>query len=147
VETFDGIYRRLARHGFQHRILCGDFNSPLEERGEEELETAGRRRGGVPKTRWAAAERSVLQGLAEFDLRDAFRRDERSTSREATWVPHGKKAGIVRRYDHLFVSEAVEVVDCDYRHVWREEKWSDHSALVAVLALGNVAPEPTYGSG
>ena len=37
------------------------------------------------------------------------------------------------RLDHLLVSAAIRVDACGYRHDWREEGLSDHSALVAEL--------------
>lgn len=32
IETFEGIFKRLARHSEFPRILCGDFNSPQAEK-------------------------------------------------------------------------------------------------------------------
>jgi endonuclease/exonuclease/phosphatase family metal-dependent hydrolase len=37
------------------------------------------------------------------------------------------------RLDHLLVSAAIRVDACGYRHDWREEGLSDHSALVTEL--------------
>jgi endonuclease/exonuclease/phosphatase family metal-dependent hydrolase len=33
IDMFEAIYKRLARNVEHHRILCGDFNSPLQEMG------------------------------------------------------------------------------------------------------------------
>lgn len=41
VETFEGIYNRLARLAPHHRILCGDFNSPQQEHSDGYLVTWG----------------------------------------------------------------------------------------------------------
>ena len=37
------------------------------------------------------------------------------------------------RLDHLVVSSRVDVAACHYRHDWRDEGLSDHSALLAEL--------------
>jgi endonuclease/exonuclease/phosphatase family metal-dependent hydrolase len=41
VETFEGLYDRLARVSRHPRILCGDFNTPQTERDDGEIVTWG----------------------------------------------------------------------------------------------------------
>jgi len=91
IEMFEAIYKRLARDVSDHRILCGDFNSPLEEMPDGQIRTCGQdtqspdgryylgyrytdkkgKRG--TGERWDMAERQVLQGLRRYDLTDSFR--------------------------------------------------------------------------
>ena len=70
VEHFEGLYRHLARTWSPNgrpRVLCGDFNSPREERADGTVITWGQRSDGELVTdrgqRWDAAERSVILGL------------------------------------------------------------------------------------
>ncbi len=84
IETFDGIFKLLATPSARPRILCGDFNSPREERRNGEVITWGQRitrsgevvfrrtiRGGDGR-QWDAAERAVIVGLKSHNLSDAF---------------------------------------------------------------------------
>ena len=67
VETFEGIYRRLARPSALPRILCGDFNTPQIERADGRVVTWGECIGDDDAIkvdhesdgRWDQAERSV----------------------------------------------------------------------------------------
>jgi exonuclease III len=122
VETFEGIFRRLARPSALPRILCGDFNSPQVERADGRVVTWGesvaddgtitvdRERDG----RWDQAERSVLCGLAEHDLADVFRQLHGYGVQDASWffTRHGKTTG--RRFDHVFASRRLNAVACEY---------------------------------
>lgn len=104
IDTFDGIYKRLASNSGVARILCGDFNSPqLETRGgrvitwgEDEVEGQfvcwGKYKGRTGKE-WDVGERSVLQGLAEFDLHDVFSWPARLWRRGLQLVPEAKGEG------------------------------------------------------
>lgn len=159
VETFEGLYKHLARPAARSRILCGDFNTPQAERADGTMITWGQRmndhgvaeikrriRGG-PGERWDAAERSILTGLAAHDLTDVFRRLHGYGVAEYSWrlKRHGKFTA--RRFDHVFASAALNPVACQYVHAWRESGLSDHSALEVVFAPqiglpGSVATAP-----
>ena len=91
IEMFEAIYKRLAQNVKHHRILCGDFNSPLQEMEDGQIRTCGQERQAAdgtyfigeswtdkqgrtfPEERWDMAERQVLQELRRYDLTDSFR--------------------------------------------------------------------------
>ena len=81
-------------------------------------------RGGTPPS-WRSC-----AAWGRLGFRDAFRALHGYGEREPTWTwPNG--GGY--RLDHLVVSSRLDVAACDYRHDWRDEGLSDHSALVAEL--------------
>jgi exonuclease III len=133
VETCEALFARLARPSERHRVLCGDFNTPKLETAEGELITFA---ANHPEhlARWDAAERSLLEGLAEWDLRDCFRLLNGYDRQDVSWVFHTRarrKAG--HRLDHVLASRSLRPVYCDYQHGWREAGLSDHSAIEAVF--------------
>ena len=144
IDTFDGIYKRLASNSGVARILCGDFNSPqLETRGgrvitwgEHEVEgqfvCRGRYRGRTGEE-WDMGERSVLEGLAEFDLHDVFRGLHGFGVEAFSWYLRRQGKTIGRRFDHVFASRRFSVRGCDYLHALRKAKLSDHSPIEADL--------------
>jgi len=145
VEIFEGLFALLARPATGARILCGDFNSPQYELNDGSVVTWGqrlrpdgsvvvkrsiRRRAGE---RWDAAERSVLIGLAEHDLGDAFR-GLHGYGREAfSWLARGSRPQ-GRRFDHMFASASLDLLGCEYLHAPRLAGLSDHSALEATFS-------------
>jgi endonuclease/exonuclease/phosphatase family metal-dependent hydrolase len=120
VETFEGISRRLARESERPRILCGDFNSPMEERADGTVIPWGGKKQ-------AAAELRVIRGLAEFDLADVYRSLHGYGRTEFSW--YWKVRGIGRRFDHVFASRSLNAVACVYLHSFRETGLSDHSPI------------------
>lgn len=141
IETFEAIYQRLASASTSYRILCGDFNAPQEEKPDGRMITWGQRErttgdfGYIGKwgERWDAGERSVLEGLALFDLPDIFRLVNGYMRQEFSWYTGSNVAPVGRRFDHIFASKALCPKACQYIHTWREEKLSDHSAVEAVF--------------
>ena len=134
VETCEAIHERLARPSNRHRILCGDLNTPRFETTDGEVETFA---SNHPErvARWDAAERSLLTGLAEWDLHDAFRELNGYECRDVSWVMHTRarrKSG--HRLDHVLASRSLGARHCDYLHEWREAGLSDHAPLEAVFA-------------
>ena len=132
VATFEAMHERLARPCDRHRILCGDLNAPQEEGPNGEVVTFA---GDHPRhaERWDAAERSVLTGLAEWDLADLYRSLHGYGPSEATWERSKRRGSVGRRLDHVFASASLGGIACDYHHAWREAKLSDHSAVEAVF--------------
>lgn len=147
IETFVGIYKFLARKTNKHpRILCGDFNSPqaeppsgevitwgqkILEDGQVRLNNRGGRRGA-----WDAGERSIIQGLAEYDLCDIFRQLNGYEPQEFSWLFQRKGKRIARRrFDHIFAAETLNPNTCRYIHSFREELLSDHSAIEATFKI------------
>ena len=145
IETFEGIYNKLAGPSQRPRILCGDFNTPQEEMpdGEvmtwaqkrskkEELVTRRNFRGGDGR-RWDAAERNILLGLAHYDLPDVFRALHGYKVKEFSWYVERENLVIGRRFDHIFASAGLRPESCNYLHKFREEGLSDHSPVEAIF--------------
>jgi exonuclease III len=123
IEVLEGIYKRLAVATTTLRILCGDFNAPKEEKPDGSIVTWDPR-----EPRWDAGERNVLQGLANFGLVDAFRYQHGYRAQEFSWYTRSK---VGRRFDHVFATPALlNRADCRYLHAVREQRLSDHSAIV-----------------
>lgn len=79
---------------------------------------------------WDAGERSVIEGLAEFDLADVFRSLYGYEVQEFSWYFRRKGETISkRRFDHIFASRKLNPVKCCYVHALREQGLSDHSAI------------------
>jgi exonuclease III len=133
VETCEALFGALARPSDRHRILCGDLNTPRLETTEGEVETFASNHPLWEK-RWDAAERSLLTGLAEWDLHDAFRELNGYERRDVSWVMHTRarrKSG--HRLDHVLASRSLGARHCDYMHEWREAGLSNHSPMEAVF--------------
>lgn len=141
IDTFRGIYQRLAVSSNNHRFLCGDFNIPKAELADGRILTAVQRlahdgqiltcrsRRGKDARDWDAAERSILLGLADFDLVDVFRRLHPDNVHEASWFSTRKKPPLARRFDHVFDSASLSPQTCRFVHEFREAGLSDHSAI------------------
>jgi len=144
VEMFEGIFACLASQTDHLRILCGDLNSPKAEFADRRIVTWGQLVSAdgsvrIPRTRdsrdvdswarWDAAERNVVEGLARFDLSDVFRKLNGFEVQEYSWYWKGKTDPVGRRFDHVFASERLHAVGCQYLHDFRKEGLSDHSAI------------------
>jgi exonuclease III len=134
LETCEAIYERLARPCDRHRVLCGDFNTPRQETSEGEVITFAENHPQWLE-RWDAAERSVVTGLAEWDLVDVFRKLHGYERQDVSWVFHTRaRRKAAFRLDHVLASASLATCLCDYHHGWREIGLSDHSAIEAVFA-------------
>ncbi|MDQ2675393.1 MAG: endonuclease/exonuclease/phosphatase family protein [Actinomycetota bacterium] len=134
VETCELLFAALARTSERHRILCGDLNSPRYESEEGEVETFGSNHPDDAE-RWDAAERSLLLGLADWDLTDVFRSLNGYGRRDISWVLHTRaRRKHAHRLDHVLASSSLGATYCDYVHEWREAGLSDHSAMEALFA-------------
>lgn len=136
VETCEAIHYRLARPSGRHRVLCGDLNTPQRETTEGEVITFAENHPQWLE-RWDAAERSLVTGLAEWDLADAFRKLHGYERQDVSWVFHTRsmrRSG--HRLDHVLASASLHPVYCDYQHGWRERGLSDHSAIEAIFEPG-----------
>jgi exonuclease III len=137
VRTHEAVFEHL-RSGVGPRVVLGDLNTPRREHLDGSVWTFARDRYGRLRAergeRWDAAESALIRGLQPHGFRDAFRELNGFDSKEPTW--EWPRWGGGYRLDHLIASAEVEVSDCAYRHDWRrEEKLSDHSALVAQLGV------------
>jgi exonuclease III len=149
IDTIIGIYNFLARKNNKYpRILCGDFNMPQAETRSGEVITWAqkickdgqvklkKRKRGRRGDEWDAGERTILQGLAKYDLHDMFRLRNGYKSQEFSWLFRLKgKIVARRRFDHLFASEKLNPVTCGYIHSCREKLLSDHSPIEATFKI------------
>lgn len=127
IETLEGIYNRLARPSTTRRILCGDFNTPKEEKSDGRILT-WRREG----SRWDLGERNIVLGLADYDLVDVYLYRHGYQCKDFSWYA---RAHTGRRFDHVFASrKAIEGIECSYLHSIRESRLSDHSPLLVDFA-------------
>lgn len=150
IEMLEGLYRGLVHPSTTPRILCGDFNTPQLERSTGEVVTWGQhinRKGmavirkhmrGGEGLRWDQGERQVLQGLATYDLHDAYRRLHGYAMQAYSWYPqrkdpHRQAQMMGRRFDHVFASASLHPVSCTYLQAFRESGLSDHAVLEIVF--------------
>jgi exonuclease III len=136
VMTHEAVFRHLRR-GTGPRVVLGDLNTPRREHRDGSVWTFARSRNGRLRAergeRWDAAETALIRGLEPSGFRDAFRELNGFDSKEPSW--EWPRTGGGYRLDHLIASAEVDVSECAYRHEWRrEDKLSDHSALVARLS-------------
>ncbi len=77
----------------------------------------------------------VLQGLASFDLPDAYRSihgyENGSTEEAWSWQVRGYK----RRYDHIFASKALRPLSAQYLQNIRTLQLSDHTPIEVVFEM------------
>lgn len=133
VEVCEALFHALARPASRHRILCGDLNTPRRENEHGEIETFASNHP-EHEQRWDAAERSLLSGLAEWDLRDAFRALNGYDRGDVSWVFNTRSMRkAAHRLDHVLASADLNAALCDYQHGWREAGLSDHSAIEAIF--------------
>lgn len=146
AETCEALFAELARPGTRHRILCGDLNTPRYESEEGAVETFASNHPEDAE-RWDAAERSLLLGLAEWDLPDVFRLLNGYGRRDVSWVFHTRaRKKHAHRLDHVLASATLNPVYCDYIHEWREARLSDHSAMEAIFEPERIqATRPVAG--
>jgi len=142
VLTHEAVFRHL-RDGSGPRIVLGDLNTPRREHADGSVWTFARDRHGRLREergeRWDLAESALIRGLEEHGFRDAFRTLNGFESKEPTW--EWPRWGGGYRLDHLIASPEVDVTACAYRHDWRrDDKLSDHSALVAELSIRRATP-------
>lgn len=142
VRTHEAVLGHL-RGGSGPRVVLGDLNTPRKEHADGSVWTFARDRNGRLREdrgeRWDRAESALIRGLEPNGFRDAFRELNGFEAKEPSW--EWPRWGGGYRLDHLIASAEVEVTACAYRHDWRrEDRLSDHSALVAELHVGAPAP-------
>lgn len=114
-KLFDFILDHLT-HANLPLILCGDLNT-----GKNFIDQKG-------DSFWYT---DKLLELESHDMLDVFRHI-RGDVKEYSWFSH---QGNGFRYDHIYVHKSLLPVirDCSYVHQWREQKYSDHSAMLLTL--------------
>ena len=75
------------------------------------------------------AERQVLQGLRRYDLSDVFRAKHPyghkgfNSAKEFSYYTNNRGNRIGRRFDHIFASHLLEVVECEYlQELWEVKR-------------------------
>ena len=133
VHHFEAVHRRVMRDRTRPRILCGDFNAPVEENeAEPEFEIDGGWSdpwSREDKLRWREAEWSILKNE---DMRDAYRATHKPGRR---WPVSHYTGRTPRRYDHIFASPEFEIVGCRYLTGWLDRGMSDHAAVEAEFKI------------
>ncbi len=135
LDLLSGIYHALSFPSVRPRVLCGDFNTPQEEKRTGEIITWGyKKRGGIyrlAKPDKDTIERRILQGLAVYELYDVYRRFhgyENCGSEEAcSWRKY--------RYDHIFASQTLYPQSICYLQDIRRLQLSDHVPVEVVFEL------------
>ncbi|HMF93228.1 MAG TPA: endonuclease/exonuclease/phosphatase family protein [Vicinamibacterales bacterium] len=149
VEVLEAVFAGVSGHcGDRHTLLCGDFNTPQCELPSGEVVTwaqdvndSGRVRlvsrilGGSGQ-RWDTAERNIVCGLQPFAMRDVFRSLHRYNVDACSWVLRQKERERRRRFDHIFASDQLKTISCEYLTAWLNERLSDHAGIEAVFEAG-----------
>ena len=135
VRTLEAVAAHISRPSDAPRIVCGDFNTPQYESREGEVSSFARTRAGNIRPdygeRHDQAELGMVVGITKHGFEDAFRTLHGYLRRDRSWLyPHGKMG---YRLDHIF-ARGLRVLDCDYRHDWRDRGLSDHAAIWALFA-------------
>jgi exodeoxyribonuclease III len=138
VRTHEAVFAHLARPAPHPRLVCGDLNTPRREHPDGSAWTFARTRSGNLRPdrgeRWDVAELALIKGLEAHGFRDAWRERHGHEKKEPSW--EWPRWGGGYRLDHLICSAELAVDRCEYTHDWRrEDKLSDHSALLADLSV------------
>jgi exodeoxyribonuclease-3 len=146
VHVLEAVFIGLSgRRWNQHTVLCGDFNTPQCELSTGQIITwaqyeddegrfrLARRITGGSALRWDAAERNILSGLQLFGMRDVFRSLHGYEVEACSWLMRRTSGSRPRRFDHIFASDRLKTMSCEYVTAWRESGLSDHAAIEAVF--------------
>ena len=141
VRTLESVFARLAAPSTQPQLLVGDLNTPRYESREGEITTFARTESGRLRPelgeRHDAAELALIATLRDHGWVDAFRLLHGYSRRDRSWTYPGRPFGY--RLDHAIARNA-HVEACEYVHVWRERRLSDHSALWTALSAAPPRP-------
>jgi exonuclease III len=81
--------------------------------------------------RWDRAERSILTGLAAYELVDVYRACNGYAAQGCSWWWTGQDKAVGRRFDHIFAAQALNAVACDYLPAFYTNELSDHAPIEA----------------
>jgi len=145
IDALEALRRLVESSRDEPLIVTGDFNEPQFQplQDGQVVSWAKVRRAG----RWATVERLTCHGETDAGERwDSavrwFFDAKASGLRNAFWERHGIGAmepshlahGSSRWFDHILATREFRVESCDFLHEWREQGFSDHSPLRAVLS-------------
>jgi endonuclease/exonuclease/phosphatase family metal-dependent hydrolase len=126
TRALEAVARRIETVGDRATVIAGDFNEPDEFLADGRVTTFtqhDRRVNAVDRIFCSSRVRHAwcdVHGVSAAPI--TFRLDRASGSTK-------------RRFDHVFVSSSIVVREADYRHSWRIDGRSDHSAAVVRLAI------------
>jgi endonuclease/exonuclease/phosphatase family metal-dependent hydrolase len=135
ARTFEAVHASLAALAPSvPTILCGDLNTPQHEATDGTVQTFGQTPTGKMRARMGQrqddAERSILTDLPGWH--DAFRERHGYDASDRSWkASTGTSPGY--RLDHIFLSPNLTATACEYDHIVRENRLSDHSAMYATV--------------
>ncbi len=84
-----------------------------------------------PVDRQANAERSIMTGLAEYDLADVYRSVHGYERSGYSWTNQWRECRTYRRFDHVFASSKLNPISFECRHDFLDKKLSDHAPIMA----------------
>ncbi len=150
IDTLEALKQVVVGVKGEPLILTGDFNEPRwvapqngrivtwgqEERDGHWVPWSTWTFEGISGSgeRWDAAVRWFFEGWDESGNRNAYWDAAGNGSMQASHLSHGAQ----RWFDHIFVSDSFGVITCDYMHLFREKRFSDHSAVLATLSYALV---------
>ncbi len=116
-EVFEFLLTEIEKNGKENLIITGDINT-----GKHFLDKNGA----------TFYHSDYLEKFEKRGLIDAWRKVH-GEKKEYTWFSN---AGNGFRLDHFFIDENLSerIVNCEYKHNYREEKISDHSMMILELA-------------
>lgn len=148
IDTFCALNELARQAKNQPCIVTGDFNEPRYvplQNGRivtfgQDCDAKG---AYVCWKKWTFRRRTGKGEEWDKAVRSLFEKDEPHGLRHAYWEAHGRGAmtvshvtrGQPRWFDHVFVSGDFRVARCDYRHEFRDRRFSDHSAVLAQLVF------------
>ena len=116
--TVEAIRRRIDADTRIARVLCGDFNAPVEEGTDGPISQSSGPSSESDQQRWKLAEKRTVDSLAMQDVyRDVHERGLPFPSSHFTGPPN-RRTG--HRYDHIFASAEIHTESCAYLSEWLE---------------------------
>jgi len=150
VIHFEELFKYLKNNQKTKKILTGDFNSPKSELSNGEIITWGQKitkagnikyginskwKNDCTPERWDAAERGIIQNHHELGLIDVFRKINGYDAKAYSWYISRKNLQLGRRYDHIFCSDTLNPISCEYIQEPRLQGLSDHSPVISLLEI------------
>ena len=128
IKIFETVYDRICNGPEKLRILAGDFNSPDEELPDGQAVTNIDDKDPKIRERWRTAALKILKGLGHVGMVDVFRYQWGYGEVDTLDTSFGNN-----RFDHIFASETLNPVACEYDPESLE--YSDHAALIAEFEM------------
>ena len=138
AHAFEAIRTRIDADTHIPRILCGDFNAPVEEDADGPISQSSGPWSESEQERWRLAEKRIVDSL---DMRDVHRDvHERGLPLPFSHFTGHKDGGTGHRYDHIFASPDIYTEGCAYLSEWLQgddldPPLSDHAPVEAELSL------------